>query len=303
MAIKFALKMGGENVRTMEELRAAFAILEAVEYVENGKLVKWLKNHDEGALAQQVEALDPEDDAMPRKLCKLIGVPYDEAAYQAALEAKDQDGIVRVAYTGCELSKATLQKIKDLGYEVTDSRSFKILIVGDMNTNDKKAQIARSKGIPMMLEIDFLQKVEVPGKQAKDTSKVTVDNMGTDKTEDDATSGYGDEYGEWYDRWYNEHCKDISRYIHKISTSTAAESTSKVDKTKDDGQWRGKYNTPAQTKTTEGEETLNQILKEVSTNKSTPRKNEESFYERITPKDPGKYIPWLHGAFAWTSVL
>lgn len=303
MAIKFALKMGGENVRTMEELRAAFAILEAVEYVENGKLVKWLKNHDEDALAQQVEALDPEDDAMPRKLCELIGVPYDEAAYQAALEAKDQDGIVRVAYTGCELSKATLQKIKDLGYEVTDSRSFKILIVGDMNTNDKKAQIARAKGIPMMLEIDFLQKVEVPGKQAKDTSKVTVDNMETNKTEDDATSGYGDEYGEWYDRWYNEHCKDISRYIHKISTSTTAESTSKVDKTKDDGAWRGKYNTPAQTKTTEGEETLNQILKEVSTNKSTPRKNEESFYERITPKDPGKYIPWLHGAFAWTSVL
>ena len=94
MAIKFALKMGGENVRTMEELRAAFAALEAVEYVENGKLVKWLKNHDEDALAQQVEALDPEDDAMPRKLCKLIGVPYDEAAYQAALEAKDQDAVV-----------------------------------------------------------------------------------------------------------------------------------------------------------------------------------------------------------------
>ena len=94
MAIKFALKMGGENVRTMEEFRAAFAILEAVEYVENGKMVKWLKNHDEGALAQQVEALDPEDDAMPRKLCKLIGVPYDEVAYQAALEAKDQDAVV-----------------------------------------------------------------------------------------------------------------------------------------------------------------------------------------------------------------
>ena len=94
MAIKFALKMGGENVRTMEELRAAFAVLEAVEYVENGKLVKWLKNHDEDALAKQVEALDPEDDAMPRKLCKLIGVPYDEAAYQAALEAKAQDAVV-----------------------------------------------------------------------------------------------------------------------------------------------------------------------------------------------------------------
>lgn len=286
MAIKFALKMGGENVRTMEELRAAFAVLEAVEYVENGKLVKWLKNHDESALAQQVEALDPEDDAMPRKLCKLIGVPYDEAAYQAALEAKDQDGIVRVAYTGCELSKATLQKIKDLGYEVTDGRSFKILIVGDMNTNAKKAQIARAKEIPMMLEIDFLQEVEVPGKQAKDTSKVTQE---TTQKIDMSKCGASD--------IVVEAAKDND------PTATTVESTTKVVKTKDDGQWRGKYNTPTETKTTEGEETLNQILKEVSTNKSTPRKNKESFYERITPKDPGKYIPWLHGAFAWTSVL
>ena len=86
-------------------------------------------------------------------------------------------------------------------------------------------------------------------------------------------------------------------------------------KNKDDGQGRGKYNTPNQTKTTPGEETLNQILKKDPTSPATkptvnqtkttngPRKNKESFYERITPKDPGKYIPWFHGAFAWTSVL
>lgn len=244
MAIKFALKMGGENVRTMEELRAAFAVLEAVEYVENGKLVKWLKNHDEGALAKQVEALDPEDDAMPRKLCELIGVPYDEAAYQAALEAKDQDGIVRVAYTGCELSKATLQKIKDLGYEVTDGRSFKILIVGDMNTNAKKAQIARAKGIRMMLEIDFLQKVEVPGKQAKDTSKVTVDNMETNKTEDKHIRTQ-----KIIQKIDMNKCRASDIVVEATKdndpTTTTVESTTKVVKIKDDGVWRGKYNTPA----------------------------------------------------------
>lgn len=266
MAIKFALKMGGENVRTMEELRAAFAVLEAVEYVENGKLVKWLKNHDEGALAQQVEALDPEDDAMPRKLCKLIGVPYDEAAYQAALEAKDQDGIVRVAYTGCELSKATLQKIKDLGYEVTDGRSFKILIVGDMNTNAKKAQIAKAKGIPMMLEVDFLQQMDLPWKTealegVTQSVKVTAAVRPTEIV-------------------------DVQDAVVVEEPKKEAKQEKPPVKNKDDGQWRGKYNTPSQTKNTSG-----------------PRKNKESFYERITPKNPGNYIPWFHGAFTWTSVL
>lgn len=271
MAIKFALKMGGENVRTMEELRAAFAILEAVEYVENGKLVKWLKNHDEDALAQQVEALDPEDDAMPRKLCELIGVPYDEAAYQAALEAKDQDGIVRVAYTGCELSKATLQKIKDIGYEVTDGRSFDILIVGDMATNSKKAQIARAKGIPMMLEVDFLQQMDLPWKTealegVTQSAKMTAAVRPTEIV-------------------------DVQDAVVVEEPKAEPKKETKKEKppvkTRDDGQWRGKYNnTTTQTKNTSG-----------------PRKNKESFYERITPKNPGNYIPWFHGAFAWTSVL
>ncbi len=270
MAIKFALKMGGENVRTMEELRAAFAVLEAVEYVENGKLVKWLKNHGENALAQQVEALDPEDDAMPRKLCELLGVPYDEAAYQAALEAKDHDGIVRVAYTGCDLSKATLQKIKDLGYEVTDGRSFDILIVGDMATNSKKAQIARAKGIPMMVETDFLQQMELPWK----TEEI---EDGTQNATLTAAVYPAEKIGVQDVLVVDEPKKETKKEKPPI-------------KTVDIPQWTVGYHSPR-----------TRYPEEVSS--PSPRKRKMSLYERITPKNPGNYIPWFHGAFAWTSVL
>ena len=265
MAIKFALKMGGENVRTMEELRAVFAILEAVEYVENGKLVKWLKSRGEDELAEAVSALDPEDDAMPQKLCELIGVPYDEAVYQAALEAKDQDGIIRVAHAGCDLSKAMLQKIKDLGYEVTDGRSFDILIVGDMETNSKKAQIARAKGIPMMVETDFLQQMELPWK----TEPIDLD-VSTQNAITAAVMPYLE----------NVDVQDTT--IEEPKEETKRE---KVPvKTKDNGQWEGSYNTS-------------------TSDTETGRSRKLSFYERIVPKNAGDYIPWFHGAFAWTGVL
>ena len=88
MAIKFALKMGGENVRTMEELRAAFAVLEAVEYVENGKLVKWLKSRGEDELAEAVSALDPQGTDCPKKLCCALGIAFNELKYQQLLQIK-----------------------------------------------------------------------------------------------------------------------------------------------------------------------------------------------------------------------
>ena len=175
---------------------------------------------------------------------------------------KDFDKIVKIGHTGGNLSKATLQKIKDLGYEVTDGRSFDILIVSDMDTNSKKAQIARLKGIPMMLEADFLQQMELPWKTEPIEDGVQNANIvavvDPDETMDVQNAAVSEEPKE-------EPKKE------KASV-----------KTKDDGQWRGMYNTPAQ---------------------DSSRKNKASSYERITPKNPGSYIPWLHGAFAWTSVL
>ena len=80
--VKFQLEMGGEKVRTLEQLREHFDIFEGMEYVENGKLVKWLKSRGEDELAEAVSALDPKDKDCPKKLWRALGIAFDDQKYQ-----------------------------------------------------------------------------------------------------------------------------------------------------------------------------------------------------------------------------
>lgn len=86
--VKFQLEMGGEKVRTMEQLREHFDIFEGMEYVENGKLVKWLKSRGEDELAETVSALDPQGTDCPKKLCCALGIAFNELKYQQLLQIK-----------------------------------------------------------------------------------------------------------------------------------------------------------------------------------------------------------------------
>ena len=80
--VKFQLEMGGEKVRTLEQLREHFDIFEGMEYVENGKLVKWLKSRGEDELAETVSALDPQGTDCPKKLWRALGIAFDDQKYQ-----------------------------------------------------------------------------------------------------------------------------------------------------------------------------------------------------------------------------
>lgn len=86
--VKFQLEMGGEKVRTLEQLREHFDIFEGMEYVENGKLVKWLKSRGEDELAETVSAFDPKDKDCPKKLCCALGIAFNELKYQQLLQIK-----------------------------------------------------------------------------------------------------------------------------------------------------------------------------------------------------------------------
>lgn len=86
--VKFQLEMGGEKVRTLEQLREHFDIFEGMEYVENGKLVKWLKSRGEDELAETVSALDPQGTDCPKKLCCALGIEFNDLKYQQLLQIK-----------------------------------------------------------------------------------------------------------------------------------------------------------------------------------------------------------------------
>ena len=80
--VKFQLEMGGEKVRTLEQLREHFDIFEGMEYVKNGKLVKWLKSRGEDEFAETVSALDPKDKDCPKKLWRALGIAFNDQKYQ-----------------------------------------------------------------------------------------------------------------------------------------------------------------------------------------------------------------------------
>lgn len=86
--VKFQLEMGGEKVRTLEQLREHFDIFEGMEYVENRKLVKWLKSRGEDELAEAVSALDPQDTDCPKRLCCALGIAFNDQKYQQLLQIK-----------------------------------------------------------------------------------------------------------------------------------------------------------------------------------------------------------------------
>lgn len=86
--VKFQLEIGGEKVRTLEQLREHFDIFEGMEYVKNGKLVKWLKSRGEDELAETVSALDPQGTDCPKKLCCALGIAFNELKYQQLLQIK-----------------------------------------------------------------------------------------------------------------------------------------------------------------------------------------------------------------------
>lgn len=68
--------MNDEPVRSLEELRKNFDIEKVIEYFNDGKLVKWLKQRRYEDEAEKIAALEEAD---PSKLCEILGAEYDKS--------------------------------------------------------------------------------------------------------------------------------------------------------------------------------------------------------------------------------
>ena len=77
--IRFPLEMeSGVEVRSMEELREHFSLAKVLDYIQNGKMVTWLKDRYEDDRAGSIKALDLLSDSLAKEVCEIFDVPYDE---------------------------------------------------------------------------------------------------------------------------------------------------------------------------------------------------------------------------------
>ncbi len=88
--IKFNLNFGGEQIRTLDDLRENFSIEDILDVFNNGMLVKWLdaRNHkDELAKVKAIQATDAH--GVLSELIHIFGVTSDESEIQESLSVLD----------------------------------------------------------------------------------------------------------------------------------------------------------------------------------------------------------------------
>ncbi len=79
--IRFPLEMDdGKEVRTLDELRNSFSLERVLAYLEDGKLITWLKARYADDIAESLEAIAKDDPELPKKVCEIFGVEYDESS-------------------------------------------------------------------------------------------------------------------------------------------------------------------------------------------------------------------------------
>lgn len=89
--IRFPLLMeNGAEVRTMQELKDNFSLLSMRDYLEDGKLVAWLRDRYYKDLAGQVAALDKNDEHWAEKLCQIFEMTYDNQAMKDDVEKAEE---------------------------------------------------------------------------------------------------------------------------------------------------------------------------------------------------------------------
>ncbi|MDD6590181.1 MAG: hypothetical protein PUF29_16615 [Anaerobutyricum hallii] len=89
--VRFPLEMDNEvQVRTIEEFRENFSLARVMNYLQEGKLVIWLRDRYEDDLAESVAGLDLQDAELAKKICEIFDVPYDETSEEELKKAAER---------------------------------------------------------------------------------------------------------------------------------------------------------------------------------------------------------------------
>lgn len=78
--IRFSLEMkDGIQVRELEELKENFSLEKILYYIDNGKLITWLRDRYHNDIADQIESLDKNDPEYNKKIYDAFEIEYGEA--------------------------------------------------------------------------------------------------------------------------------------------------------------------------------------------------------------------------------
>ena len=94
--IKFPLEMNGTEIRSLEELKENFSAAQVLKYLENGKLITWLRDRGLHGMAEQVQELKIEDLNSLIRLCEILDLPTEKAKEYIKNEAVRRERIHRL---------------------------------------------------------------------------------------------------------------------------------------------------------------------------------------------------------------
>ena len=169
--IRFPLEMdNGAEVRSMEELRNNFSLGRVLEYIQNGKLVTWLRDRYENNIADAIAELDKTDSELPKKVSAIFDVPYDEKTEDDLKQAAERTERIKhlKEFTDEKQFVDKIDKVafdQDELYDLLDEEVNEIYLCGDRFAIPLSVQDVSYKGInnPVVVidsktEVDWLVK-------------------------------------------------------------------------------------------------------------------------------------------------
>ncbi len=169
--IRFPLEMdNGVEVRSMEELRNNFSLGRVLEYIQNGKLVTWLRDRYENNIADAIAELDKTDSELPKKVSAIFDVPYDEKTEDDLKQAAERAERIKhlKEFTDEKQFVDKIDKVafdQDELYDLLDEEVNEIYLCGDRFAIPLSVQDVSYKGInnPVVVidsktEVDWLAK-------------------------------------------------------------------------------------------------------------------------------------------------
>lgn len=169
--IRFPLEMdNGVEVRSMEELRNNFSLGRVLEYIQNGKLVTWLRDRYENNIADAIAELDKTDSELPKKVSAIFDVPYDEKTEDDLKQAAERAERIKhlKEFTDEKQFVDKIDKVafdQDELYDLLDEEVNEIYLCGDRFAIPLSVQDVSYKGInnPVVVidsktEVDWVAK-------------------------------------------------------------------------------------------------------------------------------------------------